>query len=83
MNQKCYLCDNARAKIIERPNGYDGNHVVCPACTHYRISRNAVNKFMQGYKVPISLLDKVRSHFEKTGEPYLTFRSLKNDIFYF
>jgi hypothetical protein len=70
MNQKCFLCDNAEAKIIERPNRYDGNHVNCPECTHYRISRNAVNKLMHGYKVPTSLPDKIRSHFEKSGEPY-------------
>jgi hypothetical protein len=70
MNKKCYLCDNAGTEIIERPNGYDGNHVICLACTHYRISRNAVNKLMQGHKVPTSILDKVRNHFEKTAEPY-------------
>lgn len=70
MNQKCFLCDNAVAKIIERPNGYDGNHVNCPECTHYKISRNVVKKLMNGYQVPTSLSDKVRSHFEKTGEPY-------------
>lgn len=70
MNQKCFLCDNTGAKIIERPNGYDGNHVICPKCTHYRISRNAVNKIIQGHKVHTSLLNKVSSHFEKTGESY-------------
>ena len=70
MNQKCFLCDNDGAKIIERPNGYDGIQVICPVCTHYRISRNAVNKLMKGHKVPTSLSEKVRSHFKKTGEPY-------------
>ena len=70
MNQKCFLCDNTGAKITERPMGYDGNHVNCPECIHYKISRNAVNKLMHGHGVPTSLLSKVRSHYEKTGEPY-------------
>ena len=55
MNQKCYLCKNDRSNIIERPNGYDGNHVSCPQCTNYKITRNAKKKIMQGYKVPASL----------------------------
>ena len=70
MNQKCFLCDNAGAKIIKRPNGYDGNHVDCPKCTHYKISRNAVNKLLRGYKAPASLSSTVRSYFEKTGNFY-------------
>ena len=70
MNQKCYLCKNDRSKIIERPNGYDGNHVSCPQCTNYKITRNAIKKIMQGHKVPASLSSTVRSHFEITGNLY-------------
>lgn len=70
MNQKCFLCHNIGAKIIERSMGFDGNHVNCPECTHYKISRNALNKLMHGYEVPASLSNKVRSHYEKAGEPY-------------
>lgn len=70
MNQKCYLCDNLEAKITERPNGYDGKHVICPKCTQYRITRNIVAKVNNGYKIPAALSDKVRAHFEKTGKPF-------------
>ena len=70
MNHKCYICGNVKAKIIERPEGYDGNHVICPECTHYKISRNAASKLMHAHEVSNSLSNKVRSHFEKTGEAY-------------
>jgi hypothetical protein len=70
VSQNYFLCNNVGPEIIERPNGYDGKHVICPTCTHYKISRNGVNKFIHGYKVPASLSDKVRNHFEKTGERY-------------
>jgi hypothetical protein len=70
MNQNCFLCDNTGAKITDRPNEYDGKHVICPKCTHYRISRNAVNKIIHGHKVPTSFSDKVKIHLETTGEPY-------------
>lgn len=70
MNQKCFLCNNAGTKIIDRPNGYDGKHAICPKCTHYRISRNGANKIIHGHKVPISLSDKVKSHFEETGKTF-------------
>jgi len=70
MNQKCYLCNNAGSIIYDRPNGYDGKLVICPKCTHYRISRNGVNKIIRGHKVPTSLSDKVKRHFEETGEPF-------------
>jgi hypothetical protein len=70
MNQKCFLCNNAGAKIINRPNGYDGNDVICPQCTHYKISRNAADKIIHGHKVPISLSDKVKSHFKDTKQHF-------------
>lgn len=70
MNQKCYLCNNARAKIYDRPNGYDGKLVICSKCAQYRISRNGANKIIRGHKVAISLSEKVKSHFEETGEPF-------------
>ena len=69
MNQKCFLCDNAGAQITDRPNGYDGKHVICPKCSHYRISRNGANTIIHGLKVSASLSDKVKNHFEKTGKP--------------
>lgn len=71
MIQKCYLlCGSAGAQIIERPPKYDGNHVTCPLCTQYRIDRNAIKQIMRGHKVPDSLSNKVKSHFERTGKPY-------------
>jgi len=70
MNQKCYLCNNDGSKIFERPNGYDGNHVNCPQCTNYKITRNAIKKIMQRHQVPASLSSTVRSHFETTGNLY-------------
>jgi len=70
MNQKCFLCNNAGAKIIDRPNGYDGMQVICPKCTQYRISRNGANKMIQGYKVSMCLSDKVKRHYEDTGENF-------------
>lgn len=70
MNQKCFLCGSAGTKIIERPNGYDGDHVNCPECTNYKIVRTVVPKLLHGYQVRTSLSDKVKSHFEKTGERY-------------
>jgi hypothetical protein len=69
MNQKCYLCGRADAQTIERPNGYDGNLIICPSCTHYEMDRNAVRKLLQGHKVPDSLRKKAKEHFEMTGEP--------------
>jgi hypothetical protein len=71
MNHKCYLCVKADAQIIERPEGYDGNNVVCPLCSQYRISRNTLYKIINGHRVPDSLLKKVRDHFDKIGEPYV------------
>lgn len=70
MNQKCYLCDRADAQIIERPDGYDGKLVMCPSCTHYEIDRNAEIKINHGHRIPDTLINKVRSHFNKTGKPY-------------
>jgi hypothetical protein len=70
MIQKCNLCGNAEARIIERPRGYDGNHVICPLCSQCGIDRNAIKKIMRGHKVPDSLSSEVKSHFERTGEPY-------------
>ena len=70
MNQKCFLCNDAGTKIVDRRKGYDGKHVICPKCTHYRISRNGAKKINNGHKAPISLSDKVKSHFEKSGEPF-------------
>lgn len=70
MNQNCFLCDNSGAQITDRPNGYDGKHVICLKCTHYRISRNGVNNIIHGRRVPTFLSDKVKSYFEKTGEPF-------------
>jgi hypothetical protein len=70
MNQKCFLCNDDGAKIIDRLNGYDGKYIICPKCNHYRISRNGEKKIIHGHKAPISLSNKVKSHFEETGEPF-------------
>ena len=68
MNQKCFLCDNTGAKIIERPNGYDGNHVICPECTHYRISRNAAVLLGKDKEDSKTIFSEIKDLYDKRSK---------------
>ncbi|MBC2702953.1 hypothetical protein [Desulfobacula sp.] len=63
----CYLCRTI-AKIVERPDGYDGNFVKCPECTEYKITRNAIRKILNTgppYSSE-SLVKKIKRIFKET-----------------